>query len=173
MAIPRKLDARGGDANTSSTLPDNDAKTRAAPAHLGFRLIAAVYDLLPVLALWFIGVVLALCLRMGALDVHRLGDKLLVQAFVVGLTTLYFVASWRRGGQTVGMRAWRLRVVTAAGTQIGLKQALVRFAVALLSLAAFGLGFFWCLIDRDRRAWHDMAAGTTVVRMDKGLEARG
>jgi uncharacterized RDD family membrane protein YckC len=171
-SAPNPTTAHNASTEASTATPGN-TRSSAAPAHFGFRLIAAVYDLLPVLALWFVGVVLALCVTGGALDVHRLGDKLLVQAFVLGLTALYFIASWLRGGQTVGMRAWRLRVVTAAGVQIDFKHALLRFAVAVLSLAALGLGFLWCLIDRDRRAWHDMAAGTLVVRMEKRDKGRG
>jgi uncharacterized RDD family membrane protein YckC len=142
-------------------------RTSAFPAHLGWRLIAAVYDLFPLLALWFCAAVLALALTGGALDVHRLAHKLLVQALVLGVSAVYFVVSWLRGGQTVGMKPWRLRVVGADGAAIDLKRALLRFAVALVSLAALGLGFLWCLIDRERRAWHDIAAGTLLVRTEK------
>ncbi len=65
------------------------------------------------------------------------------------------------------MRPWRLRVVRADGAAVDLRRAALRFVVALVSLAACGLGFFWCLVDRDRRAWHDIAAGTLLVRLDK------
>ncbi len=152
----------------------NPASATLAP--LGLRLIAAVYDLLPLLALWFVAACFALAATGGALDVRRLEYKLLMQGCVLALTALYFVWSWVRGGQTVGMRAWRLRVVAADGGPVDRTRALLRFAVALVSLAAFGLGFLWCLIDRDRRAWHDMAAGTLLVRMERkglGLRAEG
>ena len=131
------------------------------------RVIAAMYDLLPLAALWFIATALALAVTGGALDVHRLADKLFVQALVIAATAAYFVVSWMRGGATIGMRAWRLRVVDANGGAIGFKQALLRFAVAIVSLAALGLGLLWCMIDRERRAWHDLAAGTLLVRVEK------
>lgn len=139
----------------------------AAPVHLGWRLITAIYDLFPLLALWFFATILAVLLTGGALDVHRLGHKVLVQALVLGVTAAYFVVSWMRGGQTVGMKPWRLRIVGADGGPIPFRRALMRFGVALVSLAALGLGFLWCLIDRERRAWHDIAADTLLVRMDK------
>ncbi|HEX7915830.1 RDD family protein [Rudaea sp.] len=142
-------------------------RTTAAPAHLGWRLITATYDLFPLLALWFFATLAALALTGGALDVHRLGHKLLVQALVLAVTAAYFIVSWMRGGQTVGMKPWRLRVVGADGGAIDLKRALLRFAVALVSLVALGLGFLWCLVDRERRAWHDIAAGTLLVRLEK------
>jgi uncharacterized RDD family membrane protein YckC len=39
--------------------------------------------------------------------------------------------------------------------------------VATLSLLAVGLGFIWALFDGERRCWHDIAAGTRFVRMDR------
>jgi uncharacterized RDD family membrane protein YckC len=143
----------------------------AIPAALGLRLIAAVYDLLPLLALWFFACVAALAIRAGALDVHRLGDKIIVQALVLVASALYFVASWVRGGQTVGMRPWRLRVVAADGTALGWGRAALRFGAALISLGAFGLGFLWCLVDAKRRAWHDILAGTVLVQLEKTSRA--
>jgi|KBSMisStaDraftv2_1062788.scaffolds.fasta_scaffold422918_2 uncharacterized RDD family membrane protein YckC len=142
-------------------------RTTAAPAHFGWRLIAATYDLFPLLALWFFATIAAILLTGGALDVHRLSHKLLVQVLVLAVAAAYFVVSWLRGGQTVGMKPWRLRVVGADGGAIDLRRALLRFAVALVSLGALGLGFFWCLVDRERRAWHDIAAGTLLVRVEK------
>lgn len=139
----------------------------ASPAHLGWRAVAAVYDLFPLLALWFFATIAAILFTGGALDVHRLGHKLLVQALVLVASAAYFIASWLRGGQTVGMKPWRLRVVRADGNAVDFKRASLRFAVALVSLAALGLGFLWCLIDRERRAWHDIAAGTLLVRLGK------
>ncbi|MGH8124026.1 MAG: RDD family protein [Rudaea sp.] len=155
------------DPSSQFSAPAQISKESATPAHLGLRLIAAVYDLLPLLALWFVAAVIALLVTGGALDVRRFADKMLIQGCVLALTALYFIASWLRGGQTVGMRAWRLRVVAADGAPVGARRALLRFATALVALAAGGLGFLWCLIDSERRGWHDIAAGTLLVRMDK------
>jgi len=137
------------------------------PASLALRLLAALYDAFPVMALWFVATMLALALTGGTLDVQRLPHKLLVQALLIAVTGLYFVISWRRGGQTIGMRAWRLRVVRSDGRPLDTRQALVRFGISLLSLAAVGLGFFWALIDAQNRTWHDIAAETLVVRLEK------
>jgi uncharacterized RDD family membrane protein YckC len=139
----------------------------ATPASLWLRLLAAVYDLLPLLGLWLAAAALAVLVTGGAIDTHQLRGKLLVQALVLIATATYFVVSWIRGGQTIGMRAWRLRVVRANGTPLNARQALLRFATGVASVAAFGMGFWWALIDRERRTWHDRAAGTVVVRLDK------
>jgi uncharacterized RDD family membrane protein YckC len=140
----------------------------ATPAHLGLRLIAALYDLLPVLALWFAAAVVALAVTGGSLDVRRLADKALVQTLMLGTSAAYFALSWWRGGQTIGMKPWRLRIVRADGAALGLRQALLRFAVALVSLAPAGLGFWWALFDAHGRTWHDIAARTVMVRLEKG-----
>jgi uncharacterized RDD family membrane protein YckC len=139
----------------------------ATPANLGWRLLAATYDLLPVLALWFAAAVVALAFTGGALDVRRFADKALVQSLLLVFTAAYFVVSWTRGGQTIGMKPWRLRVVRSDGTSPDLGRALVRFAVALLSVAPAGLGFWWALFDAQHRTWHDIAAGTLMVRVEK------
>lgn len=139
----------------------------ATPASLGLRLLAAVYDLLPLLALWFVAAVLALALTGGALDVQRRADRLVVQGLVALFSAAYFTVSWHRGGQTIGMKPWRLRVVRADGASPDMAHALLRFGVALLSLAAAGMGFWWALFDAQGRTWHDIAAGTVVVRLEK------
>ena len=66
----------------------NKPQNSATPAHLGLRLFAAIYDTLPLLALWFLATVLALGLTGGALDVHRLADKMVVQSLVLLATVI-------------------------------------------------------------------------------------
>lgn len=144
-----------------------DESNIATPAALRLRLAAAVYDLLPLIGLWFVAAVLALAFTGGKLDTHTVTGKLIVQGFSLALSAAYFVASWTHGGQTIGMRAWRLRVIDANGANPRWPQVLLRFIVALVSLAAFGAGFWWVLVDPQRRAWHDIAARTRVLRMPK------
>ena len=145
----------------------------AVPANLALRLLAGLYDALPVLALWFVAIFLAIALTGGTLDVQRPLHKLVVQALLLGTTAAYFTISWRRGGQTIGMRAWRLRIVRTDGQPLHARQALVRFCVGLISLSAAGIGFWWALFDAQSRTWHDLAAGTVMVRLEKGLRAEG
>jgi uncharacterized RDD family membrane protein YckC len=80
---------------------------------------------------------------------------------------LFFIKSWVRGGQTLGMRAWRLRVETGSGGPLDLRTGVVRFIAALLTVVTGGLGLFWLWIDRDALTWHDRLAGTRVVVLAK------
>jgi membrane protease YdiL (CAAX protease family) len=71
---------------------------------------------------------------------------------------------WLRGG-TVGSNALHLRVVDArTGGPITVEQALLRVAGVVLGAVCLGVGLFWALFDRQRRAWQDLMAGTLVVR---------
>jgi len=154
---------------TLTAVTESPAAMSSSPASLWLRLAAAIYDLFPLLALWMLTAGLVLLAAHGNIDVahpplaYRLGLRLALLA----VTAAYFVISWSRGGQTIGMRAWRLRVVDSNGRALSWPRALLRFAVAVVSLCALGLGFFWCLIDRDRRGWHDLAAGSAFVRLAK------
>ena len=138
-------------------------------------MFGLVYDLFVAVALWFVVAVPFVLVDVALSgDVrHNIGPFSLLQWLLWlscwAVTGLYATASWRRGGQTLGMRPWRLRVV-AQGDAAPTRGALWRrYAVATLSLLAGGLGFWWAWIDRDRLTWHDRAAGTRVVRLPKGV----
>ena len=80
---------------------------------------------------------------------------------------LYLAWCWRAGGMTLGMRAWRVRLVPGDGSRPGWGQCLSRFLVSFLSAAALGAGFAWSLFDPGQRTWHDIASRTVLVRRRK------
>ena len=61
------------------------------------------------------------------------------------------------------MQSWGLQLEDAGGRVPSPWQASIRFAVSVASLAVFGLGFFWQLVDRDKMTWHDRASGTRLM----------
>lgn len=75
----------------------------------------------------------------------------------------YLGGCWHYGGMTVGMRAWRVRLINTDSGLVSWPKCLLRFLVGGLSLAAFGLGFVWVLFDQKNRTWHDIAAQTLLV----------
>jgi uncharacterized RDD family membrane protein YckC len=79
----------------------------------------------------------------------------------------YLGSCWRYGGMTVGMRAWRVRLVNADGQLISWPKCLLRFLVGLVSLAVFGIGVLWALVDQKSRGWHDLAAGTRLILLPR------
>ena len=131
-------------------------------APLWRRLAAGLYDFFPVLALWMVTGAIALAATQGAMDVRH--PPLLYRLALLLVTAAYYVLSWARGGQTLGARAWRVRVQREDGAALSLAAAALRFAVSLLSLLLLGLGFLWALFDARRRTWHDMATSSLLVR---------
>lgn len=148
---------------TDTTAP---SPSTALPAHLGWRLLALVYDAMPNIAIWFAvsGVALAVVPGHEPFAPWSAGQFALWGA-CWGVSGLYAVMSWRGIGQTLGMRPWRLKVLGADGRVAPARTLWLRYAVATLSLAAGGLGFAWSLVDRERRTWHDLASGTVLVRL--------
>jgi uncharacterized RDD family membrane protein YckC len=79
----------------------------------------------------------------------------------------FFAKFWTHAGQTLGMQVWGIRVQNADGSAISLWQALLRFVVSIASWLCLGLGFFWVLIDKKKRSWHDMYSDSQLVRIPK------
>lgn len=134
-----------------------------APAGLLRRLAAMLYDGLGLFGVLVVGgalVILPAGMVFGySIPPHGLGFRLYLLAIILG----YFTWPWVKGGQTLGMRIWRLRVVRLDGSGLRPRDALLRFAAALLSWAALGLGFLWAWLDPEGLAWHDRLSGTRLV----------
>lgn len=129
-------------------------------ASLTRRLASGLYELLILVALVFIAT-LPFSYLFG--DATHGWKRHLLQAWVVLVMAAYFIGFWTRGGQTLPMKTWRFRVVRADGAPLSVARALHRYALAVLGFLAFGLGFLWALIDRDRQFLHDRLAGTALV----------
>jgi uncharacterized RDD family membrane protein YckC len=82
--------------------------------------------------------------------------RLALQLFIGAVVASYFLWCWLRGGQTLAMRAWRIRLV---GVTPG--KALLRF---LLAAALFPASIAWAFFDRDRQFLHDRIVGTRLVK---------
>ena len=139
-----------------------------------WRLLSLFYDLWPVAALWML-VAVPFTLGYTFLGDHAARENIPAFSALQWLlwlacwlvTGLYATLSWRRGGQTLGMRPWRLKLLADDGGAPGWKALWLRYAVGLASLLAGGLGFWWAWFDRDRLTWHDRASGTRLVRLPK------
>jgi uncharacterized RDD family membrane protein YckC len=154
---------------------DASQSPQTAPrrALVGWRLLALVYDFFPVLALWM----LASAAFTAAYYFAGHGARENIAPFSPlqwllwlvcwAISGAYAVLSWARGGQTLGMRPWRLRVVAADGGVPPRKALLLRYCVGTLSLLLAGAGFWWAWIDREHLTWHDRISGTRMLRAAK------
>lgn len=84
------------------------------------------------------------------------------QLYLLLVIATYFIWYWLHGGQTLPMKTWRLRVVRTDGQPLSLKQACLRFLLALIGVGLC-FGILWALFDRECLFWHDRMAGTKVV----------
>ena len=125
-----------------------------------------VYDLFPLFGLWIVAGVLWVLAFHGVYDPRRPQPALraLLSAWLLVVAGAYFVVSWTRVGATIGMRAWKLRLVRDDGARISPRIATLRFALAIVSLAVFGCGFWYAWFDAGRRTWHDRVCGTRLTR---------
>lgn len=89
--------------------------------------------------------------------------RLVFQLYLFLVLGAYFIACWSRGGRTLPMQTWKMRVVRRDNLPIGVGRSALRYALAWPSLLLFGLGVFWAFFDRDRQFLHDRLAGTRVV----------
>lgn len=131
------------------------------PPGLGRRLAACLYDGLVLVAVLMVAGAAWVTLARTAAPP---GDWLF-RAYLLAVSALFFGVFWRRG-ETLGMRAWKLRLETTGGRLPGWGHVLLRFATAIVSWAALGLGFLWVLVDREKLAWHDRLSGTRLVLRD-------
>jgi uncharacterized RDD family membrane protein YckC len=141
-------------------MPETPADPGLVAAGLGRRAMALLYESLLAFAVAFFAgwVFFAAAGGIGPGLVRHI-----FQAYLFLVLGGYFVLCWRRGGGTLAMHTWRLRLVRRDGTRIGLAQAWMRYALAWASLLPLGAGFLWALVDRDRQFLHDRLAGTRVV----------
>ena len=140
-------------------------------AGLPRRLGAMVYDGILLLAVLFCATALFIIpydLSAGhPYPQHLWPYHLLFQVYLLAVSAAFFVYFWTRGGQTLGMRAWRLRVERADGGPLGARDALRRLGWAMLGLAPAGLGLWWCLVDREGLAWYDRRSATRLVQIPR------
>jgi uncharacterized RDD family membrane protein YckC len=150
------------------------------------RLFALFYDLFAVLAIVAtVGLGCELATR-GQLittgpQIHIAWWYQPLQGLMVAA---YFLVSWLRGGQTLGMRPWRIRIAASNGARLTLRQALVRLLTAALPLlllwlapawglraalwamaGVWGIWFAAALLDHRHRAVHDLVAGCELRRL--------
>lgn len=139
-----------------------DDLDNAAIPSLWRRLAAIFYDAWLVAALWLVGTTVDTFIGAGSE-----GSHLGLQIYTVLAPLVFFGWFWTHGGQTLGMRAWRLRLLSNDGSPVTLAQSLIRYIGAMVSMLALGLGYLWILFDRRGLAWHDRLSNTRLVMVKK------
>jgi uncharacterized RDD family membrane protein YckC len=137
--------------------------SQARPPGLLRRLAALFYDGVLLFGVLLLAAGLVIVPYMSLVGGNFPSQAWWFRAWLVMVIGGFFAYFWTHGGQTLGMRAWRLRLVRADGDTPGLRDALLRLVCALVALAPVGLGLWWVLIDSEGLAWHDRWSRTRLV----------
>ncbi len=127
------------------------------PAPLLRRLIAACYDGLLLIGIWMVALLIDIVIR-DQLGASRDLAALRAYVFLVGLA--FFGWFWTHGGQTLGMRVWRLQVVSASGAPLRWIDAGVRYA---LTLVCWGIVLTPAFAQLPQVSSHPQAAVVSIV----------
>jgi uncharacterized RDD family membrane protein YckC len=131
------------------------------PASLIRRLAAMVYDAVLLIGVFFIATLAWVFLQKGqAVSPNTLA----FDSYLFTVSYLFFGWFWTHGGQTLGMKAWKIRLTRQDRKPISWKAATIRYFAATLSLLAVGAGFLWALVDRKKRTFHDWLSNTQITR---------
>ncbi|HHB92412.1 MAG TPA: RDD family protein [Thioploca sp.] len=114
------------------------------------------YDSLLLFSVLFLATAIAYPITNGKVN-------FMFQAYLLAVSFFYFAWSWVNGGQTLGMKAWRVRLVTSDDEPISLRHCLLRFSISILSWLIFGIGFIWAFFNRQHRTWHDLISNTHLI----------
>jgi len=130
--------------------------TAAATPGLPRRLASMIYEAILLFAVAFFAAWLFF-FASGGRDATSGALRHALQLFIVAVFAAYFLWCWLRGGQTLAMKAWGIRLVDVTP-----RKALVRLLLSGILLPT-GAAILWALFDRDRQFLHDRLAGTRLV----------
>jgi uncharacterized RDD family membrane protein YckC len=138
-------------------------------AGFGRRLAALLYDAVLLAALLMIFTAGALFFTRGAAVVPANAGAwtYVYRAGLVAVIAGYYLLNWLRSGQTLGMRAWRLRAVSDSGKPVAFKAAVLRLIYGLLAWAPGALGVLWLYVDSEHLAVHDRLSRTRIVHLSR------
>ncbi|MDT8451296.1 MAG: RDD family protein [Gammaproteobacteria bacterium] len=135
----------------------------ATPVTLLRRLMAIFYDFFLLTAILFLATALVNAINQGRAIDPDSRYILLFDLYLVSIIFFYFGWFWTHGGQTLGMKTWKIKLISNDSDNVNWKQVLIREITAVISWLCLGLGFFWSLFDKKRRSWHDMTSRTTLI----------
>ncbi|CAG7855897.1 hypothetical protein MCAMS1_00196 [biofilm metagenome] len=124
------------------------------------------YDACLLLAVLFFATLLILPINHGA---AFNSSQVAYPFYLIAVSFCFYGWFWTHGGQTLGLRSWKAKVLSINGDTITWRQAFIRFAAALISFSCFGLGFIWRFFDKNGRTWHDLISKTELVLAPENL----
>lgn len=139
------------------------------------RIAAMVYDTLLLAAVSILYGAIATGINIAINGIPATGERVSWGAFgivvFIGwiLTLAYFFCYfWKKSGQTLGMKTWRIKMYDANSMQLpGYSQCIIRCCCAPLSMALLGIGYWSMYLNPDRQTLHDKLSNTRVLLLSK------
>lgn len=161
----------------SLSVSENDRLAALPVAGIARRLAALVYDAFLLFGLLVVPLLIVTVARGGGPqplanetvvhDIAPIAPYPVLLAYEVLVIVAFYTYFWRKNGQTLGMQAWRLRLDSNGGGRPSWLQCGLRLLTGAPALLLAGLGYWWMLLDPQRRSWHDRASDTRVVVLPK------
>lgn len=120
------------------------------------RIAAFLYDCMLLIAIYFVVTAAVIPLNDGEAIQHWS-----FKIFLVFISFIFFDWFWRHGGQTLGMRAWRIRVEGVEEEKITFNQSMQRFITGLL---VFGITYLFMFGNTTSQALHDKLSKTKITK---------
>jgi uncharacterized RDD family membrane protein YckC len=133
------------------------------PVGLIRRLMAIFYDLFLLTAILFLATAVINAINNGEAIDSSVTYTIFLRIYLVSIIFFYFGWFWTHGGQTLGMKTWKIKLIDNDSQKINWKQVVIREITAVISWFCFGLGFFWSLFDKQKRSWHDISSSATLI----------
>jgi len=127
------------------------------PASLFKQFAAMLYDSLLIFAVLFFAAAIALLFNRG----EAIESNPAFSLYLLFSLFTFYAWFWHKSGQTLGMRAWKIRIVSEFGGNPSWGGSYLRLLFALLSFSCFGLGYFWRLFKPY--TWHDRLSQTSII----------
>ena len=144
---------------------DSETQLENSYCSLPRRLVVILYDSLIVAALLFLVTVSWLPFTGGEAITADDPRHFFYRLNLLLTIWLYLALSWRRGGQTLGAKAWRVQLISEDRAPVGWWQCTIRMIVALAGITALGVGFLWSIRHPNKATWHDLASHTQLLRV--------
>ena len=139
-------------------MPDPDYSD-CPPASLTRQLAAMVYDSLLIFAVLFLASAIVVLFNQG----EAIESNIWFSLYLLLTVFTFYAWFWKKSGQTLGMRVWKIRIVTESGSNPGWSTCYIRLIYALLSWLCLGLGYLWRLFKPF--TWHDRLSRTRIINV--------
>jgi uncharacterized RDD family membrane protein YckC len=123
------------------------------------QLAAMLYDGMLIFAVLFFASAIAIMFNQG----EAIESRPWFSLYLLFTLFTFYAWFWNKSGQTLGMRVWKIRIVSASGGNPGWGVCYLRLIFALFSILCFGLGYWWRLFRPY--TWHDKLSQTSIVNV--------